>query len=244
MWYYSQIEIDPPTPLTPVIQVLIKIAKNKHFSKFCCCLWRTECIHALLLQVSLQQNLKEDLSFQEFWKSSTFHRMALVGRDLKDNWAPTTCHVQDGHPPNQVPRAPHNPALRTSRDGTPTAPLGNIFQLLTTPWVKNLFLTSSINLPSFSLKLFLLVLWLSDCIQSQFPSCLSVAFKYWKATMRSFSPEPSLLQAKQAQLSQPFIIKELLQLSDHLHGPPLPLSNLKFFVAKLVFVNSLLSRCC
>jgi len=37
------------------------------------------------------------------------------------------------------------------------------------------------------------------------------------------SPQPSLLQAKQPQLSQPFLITEVLQLSDHLCGPPLDL---------------------
>ena len=37
------------------------------------------------------------------------------------------------------------------------------------------------------------------------------------------SPEPSLLQAKQAQFPQPFLIGELLQPSDHLSGPPLEL---------------------
>ena len=38
------------------------------------------------------------------------------------------------------------------------------------------------------------------------------------------SPEPSLLQAKQAQLfPQPFLIAEVLQPSDHLSGPPLDL---------------------
>ena len=37
------------------------------------------------------------------------------------------------------------------------------------------------------------------------------------------SPEPFLLQAKQAQLPQPFFIKEVLQPSGHLHGPPLDL---------------------
>ncbi|KAK4808881.1 hypothetical protein QYF61_007996 [Mycteria americana] len=37
------------------------------------------------------------------------------------------------------------------------------------------------------------------------------------------SPEPSLLQAEQPQLSQPVFIGEVLQPSDHLHGPPLDL---------------------
>ena len=33
------------------------------------------------------------------------------------------------------------------------------------------------------------------------------------------SPEPSLLQAKQAQFPHPFLIGEVLQPSDHLSGP-------------------------
>ena len=37
------------------------------------------------------------------------------------------------------------------------------------------------------------------------------------------SLEPSLLQAKQAQFPQPFLIGEVLQPSDHLSGPPLDL---------------------
>ena len=35
--------------------------------------------------------------------------------------------------------------------------------------------------------------------------------------------QPSLLQTEQAQLFQPFLIGEVLQPSDHLHGPPLDL---------------------
>jgi len=35
------------------------------------------------------------------------------------------------------------------------------------------------------------------------------------------SPEPSLLRAKQSHFPQPFLIGEVLQLSDHLSGPPL-----------------------
>ena len=35
------------------------------------------------------------------------------------------------------------------------------------------------------------------------------------------SLEPSVLQAKQVQFPQPFLIEEVLQPSDHLSGPPL-----------------------
>jgi len=35
------------------------------------------------------------------------------------------------------------------------------------------------------------------------------------------SPQPSLLQAEQPQLSHPFLLGEVFQTSDHLHGHPL-----------------------
>ena len=54
-------------------------------------------------------------------------------------------------------------------------------------------------------------------------------FRYWKAALRS--PEPSLLQAEQPQLSQPFLTAEVLQPSDHLCGPPLdPLQHVHVFL--------------
>jgi len=44
---------------------------------------------------------------------------------------------------------------------------------------------------------------------------------------KEVSPEPCLLQAKQAQFPQPFLIGEVLQPSDHPCGPPLdPLQEL------------------
>ena len=42
--------------------------------------------------------------------------------------------------------------------------------------------------------------------------------------------KPSLLQAEQPQLSQPFLIGEVLHLSDHFCGPPLdPLQQVHVF---------------
>ena len=55
---------------------------------------------------------------------------------------------------------------------------------ITALWVKSFFLTSNLNLLSFSLKPFLFVLPLSDCIKSHSPSCLPVPFEYWKTTVR------------------------------------------------------------
>ncbi|KAK4811312.1 LOW QUALITY PROTEIN: hypothetical protein QYF61_024448 [Mycteria americana] len=47
---------------------------------------------------------------------------------------------------------------------------------------------------------------------------------------RKVSPEPSLLQAEQLQLSQPVLVGEVFQPSDHFRGPPLdPLQQLHVF---------------
>jgi len=75
----------------------------------------------------------------------------------------------DCHSPDQAVQAPYHSALSTSRNGAPTASLGNLFQYLTPLWVKNFFLTSNLNLLSFSLKLFPLALLLSDHVKSLSP---------------------------------------------------------------------------
>jgi len=51
-----------------------------------------------------------------------------------------------------------NLALNTAREGAATASPGNLGQCLTTLTVKNFFLISHLNLPSFSLKPLPLVL--------------------------------------------------------------------------------------
>ncbi|KAK4814100.1 hypothetical protein QYF61_008195 [Mycteria americana] len=107
-------------------------------------------------------------------------------------------------------RAPSNLTSNVSRDGASTTSLGNLFQCLTTLMVKNLFLKSSLNLPSLSLKPLLLVL-----SQQALPKILEGCSKV--------SPQPSLLQAEQPQLSQPVLVGEVLQPLDHFHGPPLDL---------------------
>jgi len=51
-----------------------------------------------------------------------------------------------------------NLALNSSSDGAATISLGNLFLCLTTLSVKNVLLTSNLNLSSFNLKPFYLVL--------------------------------------------------------------------------------------
>ena len=64
------------------------------------------------------------------------------------------CNEQ-GHPQlYEVLKAPTSLTLNVSRDGSSTTSLGNLFYCFTTLMVKNFFLISSLNLPSFSLKPF------------------------------------------------------------------------------------------
>jgi len=88
--------------------------------------------------------------------------MVWVGRDLTDHLVPTPCHGQGPLPPAKVAHNPvlSNLALYTARERTATASLGNLAQGLTILRVKNFFLISDLNLPSFSLKPLPLVLLL------------------------------------------------------------------------------------
>jgi len=70
----------------------------------------------------------------------------------------------------RVLRAPSNLALGTAREGAATASLGNLGQGLTTLMVKNFFLISDVNLPSFSLEPFPLLLSLHSHVNSPSPA--------------------------------------------------------------------------
>ena len=115
----------------------------------------------------------------------------------------------------RVLRAPSNLALNTAREGAATASLGNLGQGLTTLRVKNFFLISSLNLPSFSLKPSPLVLSLHALVKSPSPALLQQVLE----SCSKVSPQPSLLQAEQPHLSQPFLTAEGFQPSHHCWGP-------------------------
>ena len=70
----------------------------------------------------------------------------------------------------RLPRATASLALSASRDGASTTSLGNLFQCITTPWVKKSLLISNLNLPCLSFKPFPLVLSLSTHVNSHFYS--------------------------------------------------------------------------
>ena len=114
-------------------------------------------------------------SFGYTFENSQNHGMAWVGRDLKDHESPTPLPGRATSLPiysTRLPRAPSNLALNTSRDRASTTSRGSLFQHLTTLLVKNFPLTSNLNLPSFNLKAFPLVLLLSTLSKSLLPSCL------------------------------------------------------------------------
>ena len=119
-------------------------------------------------------------------KDSQNHRMARVERDFKDHLVPTPPALsRDVFHQTRLLRAPSNLALNTAREGAATASLGNLFQCFTTLMLKNFFQTSNLNLPSFSLQPFPLVLSLHTLVISPSPSFLEAPFWYWKAAVRS-----------------------------------------------------------
>jgi len=72
----------------------------------------------------------------------------------------------------RVLQAPSNLALNTAREGAATASLGSLCQGLTPLRVKNFFLVSNRNMPSFSLKPLHLVLLLHVLVKSPSPTFL------------------------------------------------------------------------
>ena len=97
--------------------------------------------------------------------------MAWVGRDLEDHLVPISLCVQGYQPLEQTTKELIKPGLECLQ--------GWDTQNLSGPWCQRLttLLTSNLNLPSFSLNPFPLVLSLPACIRSCAPS------KYWEAIM-------------------------------------------------------------
>jgi len=81
-------------------------------------------------------------------------------------WFQPLCHEQEHLLLDQVAESSIQPGLEHFQGGASTASLGNLCQCLTTLMVKNFFLISSLNLPSFSLEPFPLVLSLHSLVKS------------------------------------------------------------------------------
>lgn len=111
-------------------------------------------------------------------------------------------------------KAPYSLAFNTSRDGESMTSLGSIFQCLSTLTARSFFLKPNLNIPSSSLKLFPLVLLFYALVTCPSPAPFKVPSRYWNYSKVSL--EHSLLQAEQAQLSQPVFTGEVVQPFDHL----------------------------
>ena len=112
---------------------------------------------------------------------------------------------EQGHPQlDQVVQSLEQPDLKSGKDEASTTSLGNLFQCLTTHTIKDFFLIFSLNLPSFSLKPFPLVL-AKQSPKESVPFFLTAPLQVLKGCYQ-VSLEPSLLQAERSQLSQPILI--------------------------------------
>jgi len=99
--------------------------------------------------------------------------------------------------------------LNTSRDGDSTISLGSLFQCFITLSVKKFFLISSLNLLWCNLRPFPLVLLLvtgEKRLTATSPTSFQVAVDSEKV-----SPQPPLLQAKQAQFPRLLLLRLVLQ---------------------------------
>mgnify|MGYP001855329352 CR=1 FL=1 len=100
---------------------------------------------------------------------------------IKAHPVPTPCCGQGCHPSAQAAQGPIQPGLEHFQVRDTLSFSGQLCHCLTALLVKNFFLKSNLNLPSFTLKPLPLVLSVLDHVQSWSPS----SFKYWKAVVRS-----------------------------------------------------------
>jgi len=109
-----------------------------------------------------------------FFPTLTHRLIEWVGLEgtLEIFWFQPPAISRDISHQTRVLRAPSSLALSPAREGAATAALGSLGQGLITLMGKNFFLIPHLNLPSFSLELFPLVLSLHPLVQSSSPSFL------------------------------------------------------------------------
>ena len=142
--------------------------------------------------------------------------MVRVGRDLCGSPGPTSCRSRVTQ--SRLHRTASRRVLNISRHGDSTASLGSLF--LSHPHSKEGFPRVQTELPV------LQFVPVAPC---------PVTGHHWKEsgpvlltpTLQIFTgiskvpSQPSLLQAEQAQLPQPFLVGEMLQSPHHPRSPPL-----------------------
>ena len=108
--------------------------------------------------------------------------------------------------------------LNISRERDSTTSLGSLFQCSVSLKVKKFFLMYRWNFSCFSLCPLPLVLSLSTTEKSLAPSSwhLKIFISIYK-----IPSQPSLFQAKQAQIPQPFLVGQMLLSLHHACSPPM-----------------------
>ena len=109
--------------------------------------------------------------------------------------------------------------LSTSRSSDSTTSMGSLFHYLTALPENNFFLISNLNIPWQNLRLLPLALTLVNWEKRPTLTCTTSSL----VTVESdkVSPEPSLLQPRQSQLPEPFLLRLVLQTLRQLHCPSL-----------------------
>ncbi|XP_048819769.1 uncharacterized protein LOC125701581 [Lagopus muta] len=182
----------------------------------------------LLQKMQLHENTKKKVATTE----SQNHRITRVGRDPKDHVVPTplpsraTKHTHS----DQVAQDPVQPGLKHVQGR-------GIHNLPGQPVPGPNHSPSKELPPNIQPKSFLLQLKTispSPAVVSpfeEFTPLLGVGSLQVLIGCNEVTPQPSLLQAEQAQLPQPVLIGEVLQPPDHLSRPPLdPFQNLNVFL--------------
>ena len=113
--------------------------------------------------------------------------MVRAGRDLKDYLVPAPWHEQGHLPLDRVAQSSIQSGLEHFQGRASAASLGNLCQCFTTLMVKNFLLISNLNLPSFSLQPFPLVLSLHTLVKSPSPgTSWGIVCSRWKKCPKSF----------------------------------------------------------
>ena len=142
------------------------------------------------------------------------HRTVGVGRDLWGSFNPIQSPYWSRVTYSRLHRTASRQVLNISREGVSKTALGNLFQCSVILRGKKFFLMFRWNFLCFSLCPLPLVLSLGSTEKSLAPSSwltLQIFISIYKVPS-----QPSLLQAEQAQLPQPFLVGEILLSPHHL----------------------------
>ena len=129
------------------------------------------------------------------------------------------CYVQGHQPADQAAQSHIQPGLQCLQGWGIHSLLGQPVQCVITLWVENFLLISNLNLPSQYKTIPSCPITVHPRKQP-FPFLFILSLQVLEGH-NEVSPQPSLLQAKQAQCPQPFLIGEVLQCSSG-HIPNVP----------------------